>query len=173
VRKGDGVRENGILVLGAEEVGALLAGREREMMAVVGLAYRAYGAGQSGLPHSTFLRFPGDDTNRIIALPAFLGDGFQVAGMKWIASFPGNVERGPSSRTNGGARPEITLLTGEFYRDWGRIWGAACLFARSVRLFSRLAGVSELAGNVSASLRDVSALSRNVSGLLRNVAELR
>jgi len=94
VRKGDGVRENGILVLGAEEVGALLAGREREMMAVVGLAYRAYGAGQSGLPHSTFLRFPGDDTNRIIALPAFLGDGFQVAGMKWIASFPGNVERG-------------------------------------------------------------------------------
>jgi len=29
-----------------------------------------------------------------VALPAYLGDGFGVAGMKWIASFPGNVKKG-------------------------------------------------------------------------------
>ncbi len=27
-------------------------------------------------------------------MPAYLGDGFGVAGMKWIASFPGNLKRG-------------------------------------------------------------------------------
>ena len=67
-------------------------------MDLVGRAYVAHGKGKSSLPHSTFLRFPEDGVNRIITLPAlalaFFGDGFDIAGMKWIASFPGNVKQG-------------------------------------------------------------------------------
>lgn len=88
------MRDDGILILGAEDIGGLLAGREEAIMSTVGQAYRAHGAGQSSLPQSVFLRFPGDEASRIIALPAFLGDGFQVVGMKWIASFPGNLDHG-------------------------------------------------------------------------------
>jgi len=88
------MKENEILILRGAEVEALLAGREHDVLAAVARAYLAHSKGDSSLPHSTFLRFPNDDLNRIIALPAYLGDGFGIAGLKWVASFPGNVQKG-------------------------------------------------------------------------------
>lgn len=86
--------EEPVLILGAAEVEELTRGREHAVLDAVRRAYLAHGRGQTELPHSTFLRFPNDPANRIIALPAYLGDGFELAGMKWIASFPANVGRG-------------------------------------------------------------------------------
>lgn len=81
-----------VLSIGASDVRELLDRREAEIIDVVARAYVAHERGDSSLPHSTFLRFPEDDVNRIIALPAYLGDGFGVAGVKWIASFPANIQ---------------------------------------------------------------------------------
>src|SRR6266542_6168025 len=61
---------------------------------VVRDAYLAHAEGQSVNPDSYFLRFPGKPDCRIIALPAYLGKDFDVAGLKWIASYPANIQRG-------------------------------------------------------------------------------
>lgn len=83
-----------ILVLCGKEAQALLEGREREIMRTISAAYIVHALGESSLPPSTFLNFPNDQRNRIIALPAYLGSEFGVAGVKWISSFPNNLSRG-------------------------------------------------------------------------------
>ncbi|MCA1635277.1 MAG: 2,3-diaminopropionate biosynthesis protein SbnB [Acidobacteria bacterium] len=83
-----------MLILKGHEVAALLEGHESELIRNVRLAYEAHAGGESSLPHSVFLRFPNDARNRIIALPAYLGREFEIAGMKWVSSFPGNLDYG-------------------------------------------------------------------------------
>jgi ornithine cyclodeaminase len=44
-------------------------------------------------PVKPYLRYR-DLKNRIIAMPAFIGGDFDMAGIKWIASFPDNIHKG-------------------------------------------------------------------------------
>jgi ornithine cyclodeaminase len=85
-----------VLVLGGADVRAVLQDRKAEIIQAVKGAYCDHSAGRSFLPHSVFVRFPGREKERIIALPAYLGGGEEAAGIKWISSFPGNLERGMS-----------------------------------------------------------------------------
>jgi len=84
----------GVTVIGAPEIEAVLKGREKLVLEAVKKAYETHARGASSLPHSSFLRFPDNDKDRIICLPAYLGDDYQLAGVKWIASMPDNVARG-------------------------------------------------------------------------------
>ena len=81
-------------IINGKTVFDIIGGRRAECVDIVRDAYLAHANGQSVNPDSYFLRFPEKPDCRIIALPAYLGDGFHVAGLKWIASYPGNVRRG-------------------------------------------------------------------------------
>lgn len=84
-----------LTVMRASDVAAILRGREQAVMDIVASAYLQHRAGHTVLPHSSFLRPRGDDAaERIIALPAALNDDEPISGLKWIASFPRNTQRG-------------------------------------------------------------------------------
>jgi len=88
------MNSNDILLLKGDEILTLFKRREQEILQTVKLAYQIHTRGDSHLPHSSFLRFPNNEKDRIIALPAYLGGEFDTAGIKWIASFPGNLAMG-------------------------------------------------------------------------------
>ncbi len=88
------MRDGDIAILRGSEVRAVLAGRELELIQAVRIAYQTHGEGDSSLPHSTFLPFPGQLRDRIIALPAYLGGACRIAGVKWVSSFPDNLHVG-------------------------------------------------------------------------------
>src|SRR5438046_6098468 len=81
-------------IINGKTVFDVVRARRSECIRIVREAYLAHADGQSVNPDSYFLRFPDKPDCRIIALPAYLGNGFEVAGLKWIASYPANVQRG-------------------------------------------------------------------------------
>src|SRR5437867_1393853 len=81
-------------IINGKSVFDIIRAHRAECIDVVRNAYLAHAKGQSVNPHSYFLRFPEKPDCRIIALPAFLGDGFGVAGLTCIASYPWNAQRG-------------------------------------------------------------------------------
>jgi N-[(2S)-2-amino-2-carboxyethyl]-L-glutamate dehydrogenase len=80
-------------VVGGTVVRELIASARPDIVEVVRSAYLTHHAADTVNPNSYFLRFPEKPNARIIALPAYLGGKDCVAGIKWIGSFPDNVER--------------------------------------------------------------------------------
>jgi len=81
-------------VISGGQVREALRGREKQIVELVEATYRLHGAGDSVNPPSYFLRFPDRPSSRIIALPASIGGDVRVDGLKWISSFPENVQAG-------------------------------------------------------------------------------
>ena len=81
-------------VVTADVVAAEIEGDRQACLDAVRDGYLAHDAGDTVNPPSSFLRLPDRGRERIIALPAYLGGCFDVAGIKWIASYPGNVAAG-------------------------------------------------------------------------------
>jgi ornithine cyclodeaminase len=142
-----------MLIIRHFEVQQILDGRERELVELVADTYMRHDAGATALPHSTFLRFPGDDRNRIIGLPAHLGGAEPAAGIKWIASFPDNIRSGKArasaavltnSMTDG--RP-TALIEGSLISA-RRTAASAALAARTLLPAGPAGGVALLGGGV-------------------------
>jgi ornithine cyclodeaminase len=85
-----------MLILRNSEVREILATHRDLVVEAVGETYRRHDEGLTTVPHSIFLRFPDKPKDRVIGLPAYVRGGEEPSsvGMKWIASFPGNVARG-------------------------------------------------------------------------------
>ena len=84
-------------VFTGEQIDAAIGEDKSAVLDTVEAAYRAHSAGRTVNPESQFLRFPDGRRNRIIALPAHIcdhDDSEGVTGIKWISSFPENIERG-------------------------------------------------------------------------------
>lgn len=84
---------HGFHIVRGHEVATIIDERRRECVDIVRVAYLLHDDAFTRLPPSSFLRF-GDSASRIISLPAYLGGHFDVAGVKWIASFPSNTRAG-------------------------------------------------------------------------------
>src|SRR5438477_5871021 len=83
-----------LAIINGKTVFDIVRAHRSECIEIVREAYLAHADGQSVNPDSYFLQFPDKPDCRIIALPAYLGKNFDVAGLKWIASYPTNIQRG-------------------------------------------------------------------------------
>ncbi|MQY15204.1 Delta(1)-pyrroline-2-carboxylate reductase [Streptomyces sp. RB5] len=81
-------------VIGGKTAREIISASRQTVVDVVRDTYLAHHKGDTVNPDSYFLRFPDKPDARIIALPAHLGGGTDVAGIKWISSFPANIRRG-------------------------------------------------------------------------------
>lgn len=81
-------------VISGKAVADILEGAGTTAIDLVRTTYLDHGNGDTHNPDSYFLRFEDKPRNRIIALPATLKRQGGLSGLKWISSFPGNLDLG-------------------------------------------------------------------------------
>ncbi|MEV6742475.1 2,3-diaminopropionate biosynthesis protein SbnB [Streptomyces sp. NPDC051104] len=79
-------------IVSGPTVRRIIEERRPDVVDAVRETYLEHHRGRSVNPSSHFLRFPDKPNARIIALPAFLAE-HDLAGIKWISSFPDNIEK--------------------------------------------------------------------------------
>ncbi|MFJ3937643.1 2,3-diaminopropionate biosynthesis protein SbnB [Streptomyces parvus] len=130
-------------VVGGTTARKIIDASRSELVSVVRDAYLAHHQGDSVNPNSYFLRFPEKPGARIIALPAYLGGEDNVAGIKWIGSFPENIE------SNIPRASAVLLLN-----DYATGYPFACLEASQISAArtaaSAVLGARELLGSAEA-----------------------
>jgi 2,3-diaminopropionate biosynthesis protein SbnB len=107
-------------IVGGAAVRAVVDEDRSRVVDIVRATYERHHRGESVNPRSCFLRFPDKPEARIIALPAFLG-GRDAAGIKWISSFPANIE------TNLARASSVLILN-----DYATGYAYACLEAAHI-----------------------------------------
>lgn len=79
-------------IISAPQIESWLEANPQQTVDLIRDVYLLHADGKTVNPNSCFLRFPDSDSNRIIALPASIESTTPIAGIKWISSFPGNID---------------------------------------------------------------------------------
>ncbi len=81
-------------LISGRSVQRILDMSRKDILDVVEKAYLNHHGKLTVNPNSHFLRFPDKPDARIIALPAAIRGKRPLSGIKWIASYPGNISQG-------------------------------------------------------------------------------
>jgi len=127
-------------VITGDEVTGVVDADRPACVDLVRRAYIAHGRGDSVNPHSAFLRFPHRPNSRIISLPAYLGGEFDVAGIKWIASFPDNT-------ASGLARASAVLVLNDTTTGFPYVCMESSIVSASRTAASAVLGAEQLVGS--------------------------
>ncbi|WP_406721587.1 hypothetical protein RPE78_06730 [Thioclava litoralis] len=84
---------DGLNYVRAEDIASILASSRGQIIDVVAETYDAFYHQEAINPDTYSLRFPQKANSRINALPSYIGRDIDLAGLKWVASFPDNVAR--------------------------------------------------------------------------------
>jgi len=82
-------------VIGGDYIAELLSNAKSSIVDIIEQCYSLHQRGGTNNPDSYFLRFEDKPEARIIALPAAMRDkdrSISVAGIKWISSYPSNID---------------------------------------------------------------------------------
>ncbi|MEX5556672.1 2,3-diaminopropionate biosynthesis protein SbnB [Pseudomonas rhodesiae] len=82
-----------LTVVSGSQIANLMPSLRQDILRLVEATYLQHDAGLTNNPDSYFLRFEERQSDRIIALPAAIANDTPISGIKWIASYPKNIER--------------------------------------------------------------------------------